>query len=44
MSEALRREVPEIESFPDAEQGRIANMLQAELDWTWHEMLASPGG
>jgi hypothetical protein len=43
VTEALRRVVSEIEGLPDQEQDRIANMLQAELDQTWDEMLESPG-
>lgn len=41
MTEALRRVVSEIESLPDEEQDRIANLLQAELDRTWDETLES---
>ncbi len=42
MTEALRRVVAEIESLPDEEQDRIANLLQAELDREWDELLESP--
>jgi len=34
--------VAEIESLPDEEQDRIANLLQAELDREWDELLESP--
>lgn len=42
MIEALRRVVSEIEGLPDEEQDRIANVLQAELDRTWDDLLESP--
>lgn len=42
MTDALRRVVSEIESLPDEEQDRIANLLQAELDRAWDEVLESP--
>jgi hypothetical protein len=42
MTEALRRVVSEIEGLPDDEQDRIANLLQAELDRTWDDLLESP--
>lgn len=42
MTEALRRMVSEIEGLPDEEQDRIANLLQAELDRTWDDLLESP--
>ena len=42
MTEALRRVVSEIECLPDEEQDRIANLLQAELDRRWDELLESP--
>lgn len=42
MTEALRRVFSEIEALPNEEQDRIANLLQAELDRVWDEVLESP--
>jgi hypothetical protein len=42
MTESLRRVVSEIEGLPDEEQDRIANLLQAELDRRWEDLLESP--
>lgn len=41
-TEALRRVVAAIESLPDEEQDRLANVLEAELNRRWDEVLESP--
>lgn len=42
MTEALRRVVAEIESLPDEEQDRIADLLEDELNRRWDELLERP--